>query len=443
VHWAWWLVIGVLYAILAGVLGTLVLLVYRLARAIPGRAAGLKIRLYLLLAASTLLAWFVALGYGIPMGSFPRGSSANAIAILVVGAIVAAATGRREGRFHPLAIIALTFTAAFAYVAAWGQNHFVDSLWAGDSRSYGWYAYAHPVPFVDTPHAMLPAIVPGALSVICGLGALSVLLTRRKKDRGRVFALCAVVIPPCFGWTLYECIWRPVVTPPELANRITLPRSILAHEARYDPDAALPVLLLFADGGVGTEEGPLIRSDAPPDDVRLLVFLREAAAGMQTRPLYRDSPSSPPVPDDPILIQADEAAPLVRVLEILSACREAGIWRIKLGTRNELDWAPGYRMAVSLNLPTPTGMAELPPHASIEIRAASEGDPGELEYALGDRVAHDAAELREWVLEDFGPEPDLALSAGPGATLADGLKLLDGLTDERYFSGLLIPSPQP
>ena len=441
-HWAWWIVVAVMLAIFVGVVGILGVVVFRLARAIPGRAGGLKVRLYLLIVAFCIVGFMVLLATPYPVGSLPRGSIANVLAILVAGVVVAATTGRREGRFHPLAITGLTFTAAFAYVAAWGQNHFMENVWWVPWPD--WLARSAPLPFVDTRYDLVPAILLGALAVVSGIVSLGLLLTRRRGDRGRLFALCAVVIPPCFGWTLYEGIWRPTVTPPEHADRLTLPRSSMAHDIRPDPGPAWPVLHLFANGGVGSEEGSLIGPETPPDDARLLVFLREAAARMRARPLHPDSPDSPLVPDDPILIQADEAAPLARVLDVLAACQEAGIWRILLGARSDLDWAPGWEAVVNLHLPLTSAPAEIPAHPSVEIRVAGEGTPGELEYALGDRVTQSIAELRGWVLGEFDPEFDLTLSAGPGVTLADGVRLLEGLRDaNNHFSGLLIPQSQP
>lgn len=117
-------------------------------------------------------------------------------------------------------------------------------------------------------------------------------------------------------------------------EELKLPTAAVAEEDKPDPKANRPVINLLADGTVWSK-GEQIYDPEKGDYKELKDQLVKFASRMKRKPINPDKPASannPPVPDEALLVRADENTPFSHVQKVMELCGQTGIqiWKLEL-----------------------------------------------------------------------------------------------------------------
>lgn len=118
---------------------------------------------------------------------------------------------------------------------------------------------------------------------------------------------------------------------------LELPMAMNAVEDKPNPDEVRPIVNVMQDGRI------IVRGDElydPENPARanydaLKAYLVDKVRQMDLAPIDEADPSSKKVPDDPLLVRADEYTPFRHVQKIMEVCGLTGIqiWKVQLAAK--------------------------------------------------------------------------------------------------------------
>ncbi|MBI1382781.1 MAG: hypothetical protein GC161_17035 [Planctomycetaceae bacterium] len=118
---------------------------------------------------------------------------------------------------------------------------------------------------------------------------------------------------------------------------LELPMAMNAVEDKPNPDEVRPIVNVMQDGRI------IVRGDElydPENPARanydaLKAYLVDKVRQMDMAPINEEVPGSPLVPDDPLLVRADEYTRFREVQKIMEVCGLTGIqiWKIQLAAK--------------------------------------------------------------------------------------------------------------
>lgn len=114
-------------------------------------------------------------------------------------------------------------------------------------------------------------------------------------------------------------------------EQLVLPVADEAVEDKPNPDEKRPILNILQDGTIIVKRVTIY--DPEVDDyTELKAYLSDMSRQMKQEPLEGTSRL---VPDEPVLIRADEATPFKMVQKIMELCGEKGIqiWKVELAAK--------------------------------------------------------------------------------------------------------------
>ncbi|QDU66664.1 ExbD/TolR family protein [Engelhardtia mirabilis] len=122
-------------------------------------------------------------------------------------------------------------------------------------------------------------------------------------------------------------------------EQLVLPVAVEAVEDKPDKDERRPIVNIKQDGTIIVRR-EVIYTPEEDDYTRLKEYLVDMAQLMD-----KDTPEglSVMVPDDPILIRADENTPFKMIQKIMELCGQKGIqiWKVELAASRPPDEGPG------------------------------------------------------------------------------------------------------
>ena len=112
---------------------------------------------------------------------------------------------------------------------------------------------------------------------------------------------------------------------------LVLPTAVVAQEDKPDPDDKRAIVNVLSDGTVVVKRDVLYDPADPDNYDALLQYLAEKAKRMRTAP-FNDDGTGPLIPDDSILIRADQSTPFEYIQKIMELCGRKGvqIWKLEL-----------------------------------------------------------------------------------------------------------------
>ena len=120
-------------------------------------------------------------------------------------------------------------------------------------------------------------------------------------------------------------------------EELYLPKAEVAAADKPDPREVRPIINIISDGTILVMRE--VYYDPKHDDKykKLKEYLARAAKRMKMAPINPKDPSSPKVPDNPLLIRADQATPAKFVQKVMEVCGTAGIqiWKVELAAKTE------------------------------------------------------------------------------------------------------------
>jgi biopolymer transport protein ExbD len=120
-------------------------------------------------------------------------------------------------------------------------------------------------------------------------------------------------------------------------EELYLPKAKVAVADKPNPNEIRPIINVLADGSVWVMRE--IHYDPAKDDKfrKLSEYLARMAKQMPKKPINPADPSSMQVPDNPLLIRADQATPAKYIQKVMELCGKAGIqiWKVELAAGTE------------------------------------------------------------------------------------------------------------
>ncbi|MCP3996841.1 MAG: hypothetical protein GY722_17530 [bacterium] len=211
--------------------------------------------------------------------------------------------------------------------------------------------------------------------------------------RGRALVLCTLGLPPCWSLIIHTGLIDPTPLYKSWETDVVLPHFTRAGVVAVDEWTPVVELALVEGTLVRRYEGELAtRSE-------LVDHLLHCAVQMEKEHLNVESGTGPLIPDQMLLIRADERLPMRALLEVIETCArdDVKIWKIGLGTRFP-------------HLPYPAAI----PAYLFGVRSGAASEESELE-ARGTR----------WAATLYTEGGDRVLEIGPDVTWATFVALLD------------------
>ena len=120
-------------------------------------------------------------------------------------------------------------------------------------------------------------------------------------------------------------------------EELELPMAMNAVEDKPNPDEVRPIVNVMQDGKIIVRGDTLHDPETPAmaNYDALKAYLVDKVRQMKFAPLDEAKPGSPLVPDDPLLVRADEYTPFRHVQKIMEVCGLKGIqiWKVQLAAK--------------------------------------------------------------------------------------------------------------
>lgn len=119
-------------------------------------------------------------------------------------------------------------------------------------------------------------------------------------------------------------------------EELVLPMAQFAREDKPDPKEFRPIINIQYDGKIIIKRKEYYspeKNDGDADPyLQVKEWLAKTAKVMDDAHLVEGDPTSPEVPDDPLLIRADISTPFKHIQKLMEFCGEAGvqIWKVQL-----------------------------------------------------------------------------------------------------------------
>jgi biopolymer transport protein ExbD len=118
-------------------------------------------------------------------------------------------------------------------------------------------------------------------------------------------------------------------------EELKLPLAKAAVEDKPDPKAVRPIINIVYDGAIVRTGEKLYDPENPDEYRKLAAHLSDFSFQMRqkgrTKPMNDDG-TGPLIPDDPLLIRADQVTPFKEIQKVMEVCGREGIriWKIEL-----------------------------------------------------------------------------------------------------------------
>ena len=111
-----------------------------------------------------------------------------------------------------------------------------------------------------------------------------------------------------------------------------LPPAKTASPDDPDPKEVRPVINILSTGQILVKREVLYDPDNDDDYAGLKEFLSGMARRMKKAPMEEGNPNSPLIPDNALLIRADQSTPFKHIQKVMEVCGIKGIqiWKIQL-----------------------------------------------------------------------------------------------------------------
>ena len=119
-------------------------------------------------------------------------------------------------------------------------------------------------------------------------------------------------------------------------EELVLPIAVESEEDKPDPKDRRAIVNVLDNGTIIVNREVLYDADNPDDYLKLREYLTQKASRMKRAPLNEDG-SGPMVPDDPILIRADQSTEFRYIQKIMEQCGYQGIqiWKLELAAKEQ------------------------------------------------------------------------------------------------------------
>lgn len=117
---------------------------------------------------------------------------------------------------------------------------------------------------------------------------------------------------------------------------LVLPPAETASPDDPDPKEIRPVINIVADGKIFVMGDLLFDPENDDEYAEVRAYLSRQSARMKRAPLVEGNPASGMIPDDPLLIRADQATPFKHIQKVMELCGLQGIqiWKIQLAAKD-------------------------------------------------------------------------------------------------------------
>jgi biopolymer transport protein ExbD len=120
-------------------------------------------------------------------------------------------------------------------------------------------------------------------------------------------------------------------------EELVLPVAVTASPDDPDPTEIRPVVNILSSGKILVKRELIYDPDNDDEYRQLRQYLSGMAARMKKAPLEEGNPGSPLIPDNPLLIRADQSTPFKHIQKVMEICGLQGIqiWRIQLAAAED------------------------------------------------------------------------------------------------------------
>jgi biopolymer transport protein ExbD len=117
---------------------------------------------------------------------------------------------------------------------------------------------------------------------------------------------------------------------------LELPVAVEATEDKPDPDEVRPVLNIMYDGEIIVKRQTVFDPEQPDDYQEVERYLTDQSRQM---PKERDDKLGVDLPDNPLLIRADQVTEFAAIQEVMARCGKKGIqiWKVQLAAAQPED----------------------------------------------------------------------------------------------------------
>ena len=126
-------------------------------------------------------------------------------------------------------------------------------------------------------------------------------------------------------------------------EELELPIAVHAVEDKPDPDEWRPIINIQYDGKIIIKRqvyyDPEVDADSPDPYKGVKEWLAVAAKQMEKAPIDETKPNSMKIPDEALLIRADQSTPFKHIQKIMEQCGRQGIliWKVQLAAAETED----------------------------------------------------------------------------------------------------------
>ena len=119
-------------------------------------------------------------------------------------------------------------------------------------------------------------------------------------------------------------------------EELVLPDAQNADPDKPDPTVVRPILNILADGKILVKREVLFDPEHDDGYTKLKGFLAEQAKRMPKKPL-NEGGGGPLIPDNPLLIRADQSTPFKYIQQVMYLCGLQGIqiWKVQLAAAEQ------------------------------------------------------------------------------------------------------------
>ena len=120
-------------------------------------------------------------------------------------------------------------------------------------------------------------------------------------------------------------------------EELYLPIATEADEDKPDPKLIRPVVNILSDGTIWVMKQKYYDPKADDEYAELGVYLAGMAKKMPMKPLNLETGTGPLIPDNALLIRADQSTPAKYIQKVMEVCGKTGIriWKVELAAAEQ------------------------------------------------------------------------------------------------------------
>ena len=119
-------------------------------------------------------------------------------------------------------------------------------------------------------------------------------------------------------------------------EELKLPMAVAAVEDKPDPTEVRPVINILHTGEIIVKRKTLFDPETD-DTTELETYLSNQARQMKKKPMNEETGTGPMLPDNPLLIRADQNTPFKFIQRVMALCGKQGIqiWKVELAASED------------------------------------------------------------------------------------------------------------